>query len=264
MSRTTVRGRLFLPALLAACTMATVRADGPDVSAVEATEAVFAKRFTEDGQPVSPGSVYRPHETVHLRVLLNCRPEQGELSCLFRIGEQEITRVSVDLAVLKEQNLPDDSNAFGLFSLKPTEPFPVSAEYRADVFFEDRKLGTYAFRIVAGDDMPSSEEDAADGSPDRPAERLTTSEIVEVLLQGTAHVEGTDETGQTWTGTAWLVDARRRLLVTNDHVASPGRHGSALGAVRELRLTFPAYRDGRLIHDVEWYQKNAPVVRAGL
>src|SRR5438128_653131 len=54
-------------------------------------------------------------------------------------------------------------------------------------------------------------------------------------------------------GSAWLVDRANRLLVTNYHV---------VGNDDALDLVFPAYRDGAVIAEADYYLKQAPRVRA--
>jgi S1-C subfamily serine protease len=49
---------------------------------------------------------------------------------------------------------------------------------------------------------------------------------------------------QTGEGTAWVVDKKNRLLVTNHHVA---------GKAKEITLYFPEYRSGKLITSRDWY-----------
>lgn len=82
-------------------------------------------------------------------------------------------------------------------------------------------------------------------------------EIVKTLLQGTALVSCVDENGRSWSGTAWLLDKERRLLVTNDHVANAAAHQEGYGKVKEINLYFPEYRNGRVIHDQDYYLRNA-------
>ena len=75
----------------------------------------------------------------------------------FFLGEQLITKVAVDLKELREKKLPENLNAYGVFSLRPTEPFPVSDQYRAEVMFAGKKLGTYPFQIVTADATQDAE-----------------------------------------------------------------------------------------------------------
>lgn len=226
---------------------------------VKIEDAVFAKSF-ENGAPESPGTKFFPDEKIVLRVTLGSRPKRGLLSCKFFFGKQQITTVSADLAELETQGVPDELNAFGEFSLKPIQPFPVGDQYRAEVFYDDEPLGSYKFQVVARKPTytslkpnSSSRErtsGTASGGPTK-----TTKEIVNILLDGTALVVARDDQGNSWTGTAWLLDRDHRLLVTNNHVVDTEENSGAV--VEELQLYFPEYKNGHLIHDVDFYLKRA-------
>ena len=220
---------------------------------VKVVEAVFAKEFDAAGKADSPGSTFFPTDKVVLKASLNDRPAAGKLSCTFWLAEQEITTVSVDLSSLDTKNLSGDTNAYGIFSLVPTEPFPISDKYRAEVAFKGKTLGSYNFSVIA----------PRKARPETPAAgTLTTKEIVSALLAGTGHVEGTSTAGNSWTGTAFLVDKQKRLLVTNDHVANAHDHDDNLDDVSSLVVYFPAYRNNQLVHDPTYYVKNVTPLRA--
>ena len=242
-----------LRALLCAITLLVLTQHVSAQDDVKVTAAVFAKGFDDNGRPDSPGSRFAPKDKIVLKASLNSRPAKGAFSCTFWLDKQKITTVSVDLSTLNADDLPEGVNAFGVFSLTPTEPFPVSDKYRADLSFDGKPLGTYEFSVVA-EDKPA---------PSTPmAGALPTKKIVDVLLAGTGHVEGESGNGQGWTGTAFLIDKQRRLLVTNDHVANAHDHGDDVDDVESLVVYFPAYRDGHLIHDAAYYAKNVTPVRA--
>ena len=68
------------------------------------------------------------------------------------------------------------------------------------------------------------------------------------LLHSTAYIE--DACGS---GTGWVADRERRLLVTNYHVVADDRTG---GVLDEVDVYFPAYRDGKLIAEKSYYQEH--------
>ncbi|MCA9194386.1 MAG: tetratricopeptide repeat protein [Planctomycetales bacterium] len=215
-----------------------------DVKIVAATYA----KSESDGQLISIGNVFAPTDTIVLKVSLDSRPSAGTLSCAFYLDTQQITETAVDLSTLNEQSVPEHYNAYGVFSLKPTEPFPVSDQYRAEVFFDGEKLGSYSFSV--------RQSGAAQ------AHVNAVQKIVEKLLKATAYVEGEDDLEHGWSGTAWLLDKQQKLLITNDHVANAAGHDAELGPTSVLRLFFPEYREGKVIHDAEYYAKNASPVLA--
>lgn len=117
---------------------------------VEILEATFAHGLTENMQPVDPGSAFGPEETIHLSVKLKGRPKEGTVTARFYYGDAFIAEAGVNLA---------DSNSGLIFSfgedtflgytLTHEQAFPVSEDYRAEVFYGDVPLATYPFRVVA-------------------------------------------------------------------------------------------------------------------
>lgn len=78
------------------------------------------------------------------------------------------------------------------------------------------------------------------------------------LVRSTAYIEAMDDKGAVWSGTGWVYDVNRRLLVTNKHVVNP----LSRGEVKSLFAWFPVMRDEEAIHDVDYYDQN--VTKANL
>src|SRR5262245_35763932 len=76
---------------------------------------------------------------------------------------------------------------------------------------------------------------------------LTPKEIYHKLLPSTCWVVHEERVGSSsglsW-GTGWVVDARRRLIVTNHHVVD---------GVDVVRVGFPIMKDGRVVNDPRFY-----------
>lgn len=66
------------------------------------------------------------------------------------------------------------------------------------------------------------------------------------------------------TGTGWLLDANRRLVVTNHHVVSAQNEKQPTEVVADdsIRIYFPWHRDGRLEVNRVSYLRDAPFVKA--
>jgi tetratricopeptide (TPR) repeat protein len=69
-------------------------------------------------------------------------------------------------------------------------------------------------------------------------------EIYRQLLQSTVLIINVCANGDVATGTGWIVDKSKRLIVTNDHVVD---------GTKALLVLFPAYKDGKLITDQDYY-----------
>jgi tetratricopeptide (TPR) repeat protein len=91
---------------------------------------------------------------------------------------------------------------------------------------------------------PESKAEAA------PAEKkaLTPIEVFQEMLPSTAWVRVTwsDDAGNTYyrTGTGWVYDVEKRLVVTNEHVVHD---------FDDFTIYFPQTVDGELVHDPNWY-----------
>jgi S1-C subfamily serine protease len=83
--------------------------------------------------------------------------------------------------------------------------------------------------------------------PPAPAEQPSGDRSVhQRLLRSTGLVIGSGkEPGMIGIGTCWVIDLRRRLVVTNYHVVA--------GQTRHV-VYFPAYREGKLVRDFAYYQ----------
>lgn len=76
--------------------------------------------------------------------------------------------------------------------------------------------------------------------PSAPAKLVTLSSraLYDRAVRGTAYVEAGDGAG-----TGWILDVKRKLLVTNFHVASAG----------ECRVYFPIFHNGKIVSDPKRY-----------
>jgi hypothetical protein len=100
-------------------------------------------------QPVDPGSDFSPDETVYLSVQIKGRPEEGLVIARFYWHDSSIAEASVDLADANSGLLFSiGEDTYAGYTLTHDEPFLVSDQYRAEVFYNDQPLGTYPFRVV--------------------------------------------------------------------------------------------------------------------
>ncbi|TWT91309.1 serine protease [Stieleria varia] len=243
--------------------LAPCKAQDSVVQDIEVARAEFGKSISDADQVSETGTRFAPTDTVYLKVSLNSRPKTGVLSCKFYLDKQEITVASADLSRLDATGVAKDANAYGVFSLHPTAPFPISDQYRAEIFYDEKKLGTYPFQIIGEKgDRKDSDQPAMKLTDAAPVVSAGPTDIVAKLLHATANVTCSDDRDYHWTGTAWILDYEKRLLVTNDHVANAGAHDKKIGNVTSMKLYFPEYRDGRVIHDAGHYARNAEAINA--
>lgn len=98
-------------------------------------------------------------------------------------------------------------------------------------------VATAAFVCVCALGSPAV---AADPAP------LSGDAIFQKILPSVVWIHGKNET-QTWTGSGWIVDRGRRLVVTNHHVVQN---------VDEVKVFFPAYEEGSLVTDKTRYARD--------
>ncbi len=100
---------------------------------------------------------------------------------------------------------------------------------------------------------PASPKVVVGRNEEAPTEEARHDKVYQLLIHSTAYIEATAEDGSAWSGTGWIVDAPRRLMVTNVHVAAP----DDAAEVKSLFAWFPVIKDGEPIHEVDYYLQNA-------
>lgn len=89
--------------------------------------------------------------------------------------------------------------------------------------------------------------------PEAPAKReMSSKELHQHLAHGAGWVRIFDGNGGVLNGTCWILDAEKRLMVTNHHVVDG--HDT-------VTVTFPVWKDGKLVTSEAAY-KDAPRVKA--
>lgn len=116
---------------------------------VEVLEAVFAHGLGEAMQPVDPVADFVPDETVYLSLKIKGRPRAGLVTARFYWRDTLIAEAGVDLADVNSGLLFSvGENTYAGYTLTHQEPFPLSDNYRAEVFYDGQPLGNYPFRVV--------------------------------------------------------------------------------------------------------------------
>jgi hypothetical protein len=121
---------------------------GEPFSAVAIDQAVFAHGFDADGEPLNPGNMYEPGETIYLHLRFKGKPKEGVITGRFYWRDQFIGEKSVDLSTINQGlNTALGQYIFANFYLSPNIPLPVGEGYRMEVFCGAEQLGTYLFYI---------------------------------------------------------------------------------------------------------------------
>lgn len=121
----------------------------PPGASIEIVEAALAHGLTEEMLPVDPGTDFSPDEAVYLSLHVKGRPTEGSVIARFYWHDSLITEASVDLADIESDPLSSaDEDTYLGYTLSHEEPFPISDQYRADVFYNNQFLDSYTFRAV--------------------------------------------------------------------------------------------------------------------
>lgn len=84
---------------------------------------------------------------------------------------------------------------------------------------------------------------------------LSRNEIVTRLIHSNAWIRVVGKKGEvsySFTGTGWILDAERRLIVTNDHVVTGHQF---------VEVYFPTFEDGRLVADPNYYLEEVDALK---
>ena len=182
----------------------------PPEAGIEVLEATFAHGLSEQMEPVDPGDTFAPDETVYLSVKIKGRPEAGLVAAHFFFGDMPLAEATVDLADVNSGLLFSiGENTYAGYTLTHAEPFPLSDNYRAELFYNDEPLGSAAFRVVPpAEAIPSQITQAvlARGvdesyNPVEPATEFAYDEVVYLAGRGDLGLS-------TWLQAEWYVGGR--------------------------------------------------------
>lgn len=196
---------------------------------IEVLEATFAHGLSEQMEPVDPGASFAPDETVYLSVKIKGRPEVGLVTAHFYLGDAPIAEASVDLADVNSGLLFSiGENTYAGYTLTHTDPFPLSDNYRAELFYDGVPLGSTAFRVVPpGEAIPSQVTQVvlAQGADENynPVEPTTV-----FSFNQTVYLVGRGDLGLgTWLQAEWYVggqldDAGTRSVTAEENLQDVG------------------------------------------
>lgn len=194
----------------------------------------FATSLDKNFRPVGETSKFSTDaKQVYLSVTIDGRPETGIVKAAFRLRDQEITTAQYDLADANSGVFASiGQNTYVGFTLTPTKPFPISDQYRADLFLNDEKIGTYPFEIVPPEGATPSKilkTGLARGvtselKPTEPARSFGVNDAVHLVGRGTFG-------NRTWIEARWTVgdsidDKATRSLTMQENIKETGFHFS--------------------------------------
>ena len=120
-------------------------ADGkPSVKSV-----TFAEQLDENHQAVNPKTQFKPVDTIYISVAIAGRPKTGTINAKFFYGDELITEVTADFSSVNSGVLFSiGEDTFAGFSLSYPQPWPVSKDYRLELFLNNVKAGSYPYEVI--------------------------------------------------------------------------------------------------------------------
>ena len=109
----------------------------------------FAEKLDENYKAVNPKTQFKPTDVVYASVDITGRPKTGILTAKFYYGDQLITDATVDFSSVNSGVLFSiGEDTFAGFTLTGTQAWPVSKDYRMDLFLDDAKVGSYPYEVI--------------------------------------------------------------------------------------------------------------------
>ena len=109
----------------------------------------FAEKLNENYQAVNPKTQFKPTDVVYASVDIAGRPKTGILNAKFYFGDQFISEGTLDLSSANSGVLFSiGEDTFAGFWITPTSSWPVSKDYRMDLFLDGSKVGSYPYEVI--------------------------------------------------------------------------------------------------------------------
>ena len=121
------------------------------------TKATYSHSLAENQMPQDTADFFYPDETIYLSVELKGRPKSGEVTAKFLLKDELIAETKLDVAEINKGIIFSfGQNTFVGLSLKPGNSLPIGTDYRTDVTFNGKPLGSFPFKVAPPKDaLPS-------------------------------------------------------------------------------------------------------------
>jgi len=139
---------IMLSATLIIVLALTACGGGADVKP-SVKSVTFAENLNESYQAVNPKTQFKPTDIIYVSVDIAGRPKTGILNGKFYYGQQLITEATLDFSNVNSGVLFSiGEDTFAGFSLSPTQNWPVSKDYRLELYLDNVKMGSYPYEVV--------------------------------------------------------------------------------------------------------------------
>jgi hypothetical protein len=147
---------------------------------------------------------------VFLSIELKGRPKTGVVAAKFMFRDDVLAEAKVDVATVNEGVIFSfGEDTFVSFDLKPKQPLPVGACYRADVTLDDKPLGQFPFRIAPPKDAIPSKFLSATLAKGADKERKPVDETHDFAGTDKVFLVGSGNLGlASWLEATWKINGK--------------------------------------------------------
>jgi hypothetical protein len=109
----------------------------------------FAEKLNESYQAVNPKTQFKPTDVIYVSVDIAGRPKTGIVNAKFYFGDQFIAEGTLDLSSSNSGVLFSiGEDTYAGFWITPTQPWPVSKDYRMELYLDSVKVGSYPYEVI--------------------------------------------------------------------------------------------------------------------
>jgi len=140
---------LLLGMVLMATLMLTACGGGTTVTTAVVKSVVMAKGVDANFLPVDPTTTFLPTDTIFVSTGFTGSPSQSVVNGKFYYGDQFISEATLDITKAVTGDLVSyNGDTYTAFNLIPSDPWPVAATYRFELYIDGVKVGEYPFAVV--------------------------------------------------------------------------------------------------------------------
>ncbi len=109
----------------------------------------FAEKLDQNYKAVNPKTQFKPTDVIYVSVDIAGRPKSGILNAKFYLGDKFIAEGTLDLASANSGVLFSiGEETFAGFWITPTQSWPVSKDYRMELYLDKVKVGSYPYEVI--------------------------------------------------------------------------------------------------------------------
>lgn len=140
---------VWFGALMAAILLMSACTSAAKSNMVTVKSVTLAESLNANHQAINPKTQFKSSDTIYVSVDVTNRPTTGTLNGKFYLGDQLISEAVVNFATAVQSDISSiGEDNFTSFSVRPSQPWPVSNTYHFDLYVNGTKTGTYPYEVI--------------------------------------------------------------------------------------------------------------------